>query len=49
MDDLGFFVRGRLSNMDNKHLDALMWFIASSILGLVYVISSVVAEQTKTN
>ena len=44
MEDLGFFVKYRLSEMDNGNCDTLLQFSEASILVLVDGISAVVAE-----
>ena len=49
MEDLGFFVKDRISAMDNRNCDTLLIFSAVSILGLVDGISAVVVEKNKDN
>ena len=49
MEELVLFVKGYLSAMGFRHIDALIQLTESSILGLVYGIISVIAEQTQYN
>ena len=49
MEDLGFFVKYRLSAMDNGNCDTLLQFSAAAILRLVDGTSAVVAEQNEDN
>ena len=45
MEDLGFFVKDRISAMDNMNCDTLLQLSAAAILGLADGIIAVVAEQ----
>jgi hypothetical protein len=49
MEDLGMFVKDRLSAMDNGHRETLLRLSASAILELVDGITAVVAERTEDN
>jgi hypothetical protein len=49
MEDLGMFVKDRLSAMDSGHHETLLRLSASAILKLVDGISAVVAERTEDN
>jgi hypothetical protein len=47
MEDLGMFVKDRLSAMDSGHRETLLRLSASAILELVDGITAVVAERTE--
>jgi hypothetical protein len=49
MEDLGMFVKDRLSAMDSEHRETLLRLSASAILELVDGITAVVAERTEDN
>ncbi|CAK9254061.1 unnamed protein product [Sphagnum jensenii] len=49
MEDLGMFVKDRLSAMDSRHYETLLRLSASAILELVDGITAVVAERTEDN
>jgi hypothetical protein len=49
MEDLGMFVKYRLSAMDSGHRESLLRLSASAILELVDGITAVVAERTEDN
>jgi len=49
MEDLGMFVKDRLSAMDNGHRETLLRLSTSAILELVDGITAVVAERTENN
>jgi hypothetical protein len=49
MEDLGMFVKDRLSAMDNGHRETLLRLSASAILELVDGITAVVAKRTEDN
>jgi hypothetical protein len=49
MEDLGMFVKDRLSAMDSGHRDTLLRLSASTIIELVDGITAVVAERTEDN
>jgi hypothetical protein len=49
MEDLGMFVKDRLSAMDSRHRETLLRLSASPILELVDGIAAVVAERTEDN
>jgi hypothetical protein len=49
MEELGMFVKDRLSAMDNGHRETLLRLSASAILELVDGIPAVVAERTADN
>ncbi len=49
MEDLGMFIKDRLSAMDSEHRETLLRLSASAILELVDGIIAVVAERTEDN
>jgi hypothetical protein len=49
MEDLGMFVKDRLSIMDSGHRETLLRLSASAILELVDGITAVIAERTEDN